>query len=105
MADGPRDESPGQTQDTPPFWPPPPGWESQPRERVPEAVIPLPSLPAAAQPNAPLEVKGHSGTVRFDGRVVVISRKGILARASVGKGEKQIPVAHLTAVQFKPAGP
>lgn len=52
-----------------------------------------------------LEVKGYNGTVTFDGRTVMIIRKGFLARASVGKGEKQIPLAHLTAVQFKPAGP
>ena len=63
--------------------------------------------PAAAQiaVSDVLEVKGHSGTVIFDGRTIRISRKGFLARASVGKGEKQIPLAHLTAVQFKPAGP
>lgn len=53
----------------------------------------------------PLVVKGHSGTVSFDGRMITISRTGFLARATVGKGEKQIPLAHVTAVQFKPAGP
>src|SRR6266516_3356853 len=52
-----------------------------------------------------MEVKGHTGTVKFDGRMITIFRKGFLARSSVGKGEKQIPLAHLTAVQFKPAGP
>jgi len=52
-----------------------------------------------------IEVKGYNDTVRFDGSFVTIVRRGFLARVSVGKGEKQIPVAALTAVQFKPAGP
>jgi hypothetical protein len=52
-----------------------------------------------------MQVKGHTGTVRFDGRMITILRTGFLARASVGKGEKQIPLSHVTAVQFKPAGP
>ena len=51
-----------------------------------------------------LEVKGHNGTVRFDGQTITILRKGAMARLSVGKGEKHIPLAQLTAVQFKPAG-
>jgi hypothetical protein len=55
--------------------------------------------------NGTLEVKGHTGTVRFDGEAITIVRKGFLARASVGKGEKQVPLANVTAVQFKPAGP
>lgn len=52
-----------------------------------------------------IEAKGHSGTVRFDGRFVTIARTGFLARATVGKGEKRIPVPSITAVQWKPAGP
>jgi hypothetical protein len=51
-----------------------------------------------------LEVKGYNGTVRFDGQTITILRKGAMARLSVGKGEKHIPLAQLTAVQFKPAG-
>jgi hypothetical protein len=50
------------------------------------------------------EVKGHNGTVMFDGHFVSIRRTGFLARATVGKGEKRIPVASISAVQFKPAG-
>lgn len=49
--------------------------------------------------------KGHNGQVSFDGRMVTISRKGLLGRASVGKGEKRIPLTSITAVQWKPAGP
>ena len=49
-------------------------------------------------------VRGHNGTIEFDGATVAITRRGFLARATVGKGEKRIPVRHITAVQFKPAG-
>ena len=52
-----------------------------------------------------VEVKGHNGTIHFDGRMITIVRKGALARATIGKGEKQIPLQMLSAVQFKPAGP
>lgn len=51
-----------------------------------------------------MQVKGHNGTVSFYGTFVTITRKGFLARATVGKGEKRIPVGQITAVQFKPAG-
>ncbi len=49
-------------------------------------------------------VRGHNGTIVFDGATVAITRSGFLARATVGKGEKRIPLRHITAVQFKPAG-
>jgi Domain of unknown function (DUF4429)/Short C-terminal domain len=52
-----------------------------------------------------MEVKGHNGTVRLDDDYVTILRKGFLARASIGKGEKRIAISHITAVQFKAAGP
>ncbi|GGM77102.1 hypothetical protein GCM10012275_54680 [Longimycelium tulufanense] len=58
-----------------------------------------------SQPAQPMEVKGHNGTVVFDGQFVSIERKGFLARISTGKGSKRIPVKSLTAVHFKPAGP
>lgn len=47
--------------------------------------------------------KGHTGTIEFDGAFVTISRHG-LARLTVGKGDKRIPVHSITAVQVKPAG-
>jgi hypothetical protein len=50
-------------------------------------------------------VKGHNGTIILDDDFVTISRKGFLARASVGKGDKRLLIGHITAVQFKPAGP
>jgi hypothetical protein len=50
------------------------------------------------------EVKGKTGTVIFDGNFVTIQRKGFVARATVGKGEKRIPLPSISAVQLKPAG-
>lgn len=50
-----------------------------------------------------LQVRGQTGTVTFDGTYVTITRTG-LARLTVGKGDKRIPVGSITAVQWKPAG-
>ena len=52
-----------------------------------------------------IEAKGYSGTVSFDGEFVTIGRGRGLGRLVVGKGEKRIPIRHVTAVQLKPAGP
>lgn len=41
----------------------------------------------------------------FDGSFVTITRNGFLARASHGRGDKRIPIASVSAVQWKPAGP
>jgi hypothetical protein len=51
-----------------------------------------------------ITARGHNGTVTFDGVFITITRKGFLARVSVGKGEKRIPLASVTAVQWKPPG-
>lgn len=51
-----------------------------------------------------MEAKGHTGTVSFDGNFVMIIRKGLLARMTVGKGDKRIPLRSITAIQWKPAG-
>lgn len=50
-----------------------------------------------------LQARGQSGTVTFDGTFVTISRTG-LSRLTVGKGDKRIPAASITAVQWKSAG-
>lgn len=65
------------------------------------------TLPLRLPPTtlAPVEAKGVNGTITLDGTLIRIQRRGFLARATVGKGEKTIPVRHLTAVQLKPAGP
>jgi len=52
----------------------------------------------------PVTARGTSGTIVFDGVSVTIHRTGI-SRLTIGKGHKQIPLDHITAVQFKPAGP
>ena len=52
-----------------------------------------------------LEVKGHNGQIQFDGQTVTITRKGILGRLSVGKGEKRFHISQISSVQWKPAGP
>lgn len=52
-----------------------------------------------------IEVKGHNGQVTFDGQYVTITRRGFLARTSVGKGEKRIHISQISSVQWKPAGP
>lgn len=44
------------------------------------------------------------GFVRFDGTMVII-RRTAMGRLTVGKGEKRIPVRHITAVQIKPPSP
>jgi len=45
-----------------------------------------------------------NGTVGFDGQFVSITREGMMARMTLGRGEKRIPVGQLAAVQLKPAG-
>lgn len=51
-----------------------------------------------------MEVVGVNGQIEFDGSWLTINRKGGLARMTIGKGSKRIPVATITAVQVKPAG-
>ena len=49
-------------------------------------------------------VKGYNGQVDFDGKTLLITRKGGMAFISQGlKGEKKIPVGNVTSVQFKSA--
>ncbi|HLL69071.1 MAG TPA: DUF4429 domain-containing protein [Micromonosporaceae bacterium] len=49
-----------------------------------------------------IQVKGVNGQVEFDGTTLTIHREGFLARASVGRGTKRIPVGSIVAVQWKP---
>ena len=79
----------------PDYRPPPP----------PPSNAPPPPQPATPAPPAEvIELKGVNGTIIFDGNMVIIRRSGAMARMTVGKGEKRIPVRSVTAVQFKPAG-
>jgi hypothetical protein len=69
------------------------------------AEIPAPTPAEPAKDNAGVvHAKGQSGQVHFDGQFVTITRKGFIARATVGKGEKQFHIGQLVAVQIKPAG-
>ncbi|MFI6582629.1 DUF4429 domain-containing protein [Embleya sp. NPDC050493] len=52
----------------------------------------------------PLIVKGYNGTVTFDGQFVTLTRKGFIARSTVGKGEKRMHISQITAVQWKQPG-
>lgn len=49
-------------------------------------------------------ISSGNGFVRFDGNTVVL-RRTMFGRIDVGKGEKRIPVRHITAIQLKPASP
>jgi hypothetical protein len=66
--------------------------------------------PGAQEPNAApeasgmVEARGHNGTIVFNTDFVTIKRTGFIARGTIGKGEKRIPVASITAIQWKPAG-
>jgi len=52
-----------------------------------------------------LEAKGVNGQIFFDGDTIRISRKGALAFMTQGlKGDKEIHVGQVSAVQFKKAG-
>lgn len=50
-----------------------------------------------------LSAKGTNGTIHFDGQTITLERSGFGARMSVGKGEKRIPIASVTAVQWRKA--
>lgn len=52
----------------------------------------------------PFQARGVGVVVTFDGSFISITHRGVLGRLTVGKGEKRIPVQHITAVQLKPAG-
>ena len=49
--------------------------------------------------------KGHGGSIELSDTTVTIKRKGVLAFVTQGlKGDKEIPISLLTALQFKSAG-
>ncbi len=53
-------------------------------------------------PPGVMKCKGVNGTIIFDGTWVTIDRgKGILARSTVGKGEKKIALTQITSVRWK----
>jgi hypothetical protein len=52
-----------------------------------------------------IEANGHNGQIVFDGDHVTITRKGLLGRMSVGKGDKRWHISQISSIQWKPAGP
>jgi len=50
-----------------------------------------------------MEAKGQNGRIVYDGQMVAIHRDSFVARGTVGRGVKAIPVEHIAAVQFKRA--
>ncbi|KPG98372.1 hypothetical protein AEQ67_13555 [Pseudomonas sp. RIT-PI-q] len=49
--------------------------------------------------------KGHGGSVELSDSTITIKRKGVLSFVTQGlKGDKEIPISLLTALQFKAAG-
>lgn len=50
-----------------------------------------------------MRAEGVNGQVELDGGMVTIQRSGMMARATVGKGEKRIPVKSIQSVEWKPA--
>jgi hypothetical protein len=50
-------------------------------------------------------IKGTGGQITLTSKRVIISREGLLAKAGHGyKGDKEIPMKNITAVQFKTSG-
>ncbi len=55
-------------------------------------------------PSISVEVEGINGQIRLTQNRVIISRKGAKAFVTQGlKGDKEIPISRITAIQFKPA--
>jgi len=50
------------------------------------------------------EFKGSNGHIAFDGQTVKITRKGLGGFVSGNRGEKTIPLASVTGVEFKAGG-
>ena len=50
-----------------------------------------------------MRAEGVNGQVELNGGMVSIQRSGLMAKATVGGGEKRIPVKSIQAVQWKPA--
>lgn len=51
-----------------------------------------------------IEASGQGGQMAYDGAFVSITRNGFLGRVSHGRGDKRLPIASISSVQWKPAG-
>ena len=55
--------------------------------------------------NSDMVVKGVNGQIQLSGRRITISRKGMMGFMSQGlKGDKEILISQISAIQFKKAG-
>lgn len=64
------------------------------------------NVSAGPPPARPLHGKGVTGRIEVDANFVTIRRKGAVAKMNYGwtRGEKRIPIAAITAVQYKKPG-
>lgn len=88
-----------------PSWPPaPPGWQLwiDDETQQPRWV----ASPADTKEHVAgrLFAKGHNGQITIEGDWLTIGRKG-LGRLGHSKGDRRIPLAQITAVQVRSAGP
>ena len=52
-----------------------------------------------------MEVKGHNGSIVFDGKKIIIKRNGGVALLTQGfKGDKEIYIKQISSIQLKQAG-
>ena len=52
-----------------------------------------------------MEVKGHNGSIVFDGKKIIIKRNGVVALLTQGfKGDKEIYIKQISSIQLKQAG-
>ena len=68
---------------------------------APEEVSVTQQADSDEQETGVMKCKGVNGTGTFDGTWVTIDRKGLGARATVGKGEKKIALTQITSVRWK----
>ena len=85
-----------------------PAWSEEFELVQPNPFDDLPAVPDRENQQTPqsisVEVEGVNGQIRLTKNRVIISRKGAKAFVTQGlKGDKEIPISRITAIQFKPA--
>lgn|SRR6266540_1217279 len=88
-----------------PSWPPaPPGWQLWIDDEVQQPRwVPAPA-DTREHVAGRLFAKGRNGQITVEGDWLTIGRKG-LGRIGHSKGDRRVPLAQITAVQVRPAGP
>jgi hypothetical protein len=85
-----------------------PAWSEEFELAQPNPFDDLPAVPdrgnQQTSQSISVEVEGINGQIRLTQNRVIISRKGAKAFVTQGlKGDKEIPISRITAIQFKPA--